>query len=85
MSPLLEHAKPRLIVGGSYGDVATKRDKRPLAEGAWLANTARGAHNRATGASATHGRRNRKTRQSRLRPQLVHSLPAQPVEGPITT
>jgi hypothetical protein len=77
--PLLEHAKPCLIVGGSHGNAAAEQGKRPLAEGARHANVAGGAHDSATGAGTMHERRNRRSRRPRPRPKLVHGLPARPM------
>ena len=63
------------------GNATAERGKGPLAERARPANVAGGAHNSAASAGVVHGRRNRRTRRPWPRPQLVHSLPARPVDG----
>jgi hypothetical protein len=52
-SPLLERAKPRLIVRGSHGSATTKQGKRPLVEGARPTNVTEGT--RFTASGAWHG------------------------------
>jgi hypothetical protein len=80
-SPLLERAKPCLIVGGSRGSAATERGKRPLAEGAQSANVVGSASFTASGVGVVHGQCNHRARRPRPHPQLVHGLPTRPMEG----
>jgi hypothetical protein len=68
------------LIGGSCGSVAAERGKRPPVGPPIVAG---GAHGNVPGAGMVHGRRRCRARRQRPRPELVHSLPARPVEGRI--